>query len=119
MSFLLSFFDEEEQVKPIDKVVKEDSRQELVKQIEALRLENAALTAYAAEAVDAARVAEASAVTEQARHLRKERILEEALCRVGAEVERGDVIDPDYRSLLAKIFLEFPEVRNKYGPRLG
>ena len=124
MSFLLSFFDEKN-VKPKDTKIPRETevlqRQifDLERQIESLRIENAALTAHAAEAVDTARAIETSLVTEQARNLRKERILEEALCRVAAEAERGDQGDPNYRLLLAKIFLEFPQVRNKYGPRLS
>ena len=125
-SFLFSLFEEDKpQEMPVTTVQTNSAEQkriaELEMEVQRLQLENSVLLSQATEAVDRAKTVETEAIRAEAVSMRRLRILEDALCRAAANVEQDkpEIIATDYKALIAKVFLEFPEVRNKYGPRLS
>ena len=92
-----------------------------MKKISELTLENAALMTGLAQVSEEAKKLEARLVLAEARHLKDERILKEALIKAAADFEKklnSEDFESERANLLAKIFLEYPEVGRKYGPRI-
>ena len=128
-SFLMSFFDApvEPDLQPVEperiksKTVSHETMLRLQEQeIKRLMVEKEALASYAHDLSKQLQSMDVKFNKEKVQHIRAERILESALFRLNRERNKseGDIKDaqefPGFQ-LLAKIFLEFPAVREKYG----
>ena len=126
-SFLMSFFDApvEPDLQPVEperiksKTVSHETMLRLQEQeIKRLMVEKEALASYAQDLSKQLQSMDVKFNKEKVQHIRVERILESALFRLNREQNNDDLKDaqefPGFQ-LLAKIFLEFPAVREKYG----